>query len=326
MMHPRSLSFALRASSARAAFSELRSIPLSARYCTSTTRRTEEATTAPVSEKRGGQQKHSGEARKVSQRVVHEPKEPGPADLEQCEKDVQSLDRELWLVGQNFGKHKWAYYVLTSLHLHLHGLPFRAPAEQAQLARLQWWKSTINDLFEFKVVPTPQHRALFLLLREYPKLMKLHFRRMLDTRIKHVSAAGQPEDADALFQYAEGTTSAWLYLCLQLLLTDPASIPPGSPAATDPQLQQELQKQQHAAEHAASHLGKALGVLHLLRDTAKFAQHDVLFLPFEVCQAYGLSGDTVRQFQNTEELRNTVCSIATIVDREVFSTVLRYFS
>jgi len=115
----------------------------------------------------------------------------------------------------------------------------------------------------------------------------MHFDRVVDTRRADLARSGPPPDVAALEAYAEGTSSAVLYLQLQ-----------------------SIGVQSTAADHAASHVGKAAGLAALLRGTAALSAKRRCYLPGELLLAHGVSTEQVYRGEVTEGLREVVYQCA----------------
>jgi len=153
--------------------------------------------------------------------------------------------------------------------------------------RLMFWKETVRDIFQGKTPPQPVARALLKVVQD-SRPSKMWFDRILSTRVEDLQrGASPPEDLKSIEAYAEGTSSALLYLLLQTAgVRDTTS------------------------DHAASHVGKALGLCTLLRGTAHLAARRTCYLPADLMMKNGVSQESLYRGEGSQELSDVVFEVA----------------
>jgi len=167
-------------------------------------------------------------------------------------------------------------------HLRLDPEAARAAAAAAASA-----ESDGGDLSGVAAHAQPVLNMLAIAVRQY-RLTTRWLSRMLDARERSLSE-GQPADINALLAHAENTSSALLYLSLEILDV----------------------RNMHA-DHAASHVGKALGLLLTLRALPHSASKQQVYLPRTLLAAENVDVSALLQGRNTPELSNVVFELASV--------------
>jgi NADH dehydrogenase [ubiquinone] 1 alpha subcomplex assembly factor 6 len=155
--------------------------------------------------------------------------------------------------------------------------------------RFQWWKDSIDHVYQGQTVEHPVMVALKY-SQEITPLSKYRLKRLVDAKAAdQVSHKPFPMLQD-LENFAESTQSGLLYLHLEA-----AGV------------------RNSDADHAASHLGKAVGLASLLRGTLHFLSRGISYFPLDECARNGVSMEALYRGQglDSDGVREVVFKIAT---------------
>ena len=162
----------------------------------------------------------------------------------------------------------------------------RAKSEMLVRMRFQWWRDAVNSLFKGRASEQPTMSALAEIMQHRP-LTRYRLQRIISTKEEEILRDDPLNDLNDLEELAEGIYSQLLYLQLEA-----AGIADKN------------------ADHAASHVGKAIGLAHLLKDTAQQAQRHRSFLPEDLCEKHGIDPGDLMKGEATQGLRDVIFEIA----------------
>lgn len=168
-----------------------------------------------------------------------------------------------------------ALFALLAFHVELARIPEQVSQEMLGLIRLTWWREALDELYGER--PPRRHAVLEALqpaIREF-HLTRAHFDALLSGREEDLDP-DPPPTLDALEAYAEQTSSALLYLWLEVLGI-----------------------KEDAALHVARHLGIAWGLAGLMRAVPHHAAREKVFLPADLIEREAT-------FENLAALRQAV--------------------
>ena len=152
--------------------------------------------------------------------------------------------------------------------------------------RLQWWREVVEAAYVGG--PARRHEVVEPLVAAIVAcgLSRMHFDRIIDARELDLADA-PPADLAALLDYAEGTSSALLYLSLEALgAAEPDSV------------------------EAAREVGIAYALAGLLRAMPFHAASGRCFIPEDVAARAGLDTGTYTRRRDTPALRGAIAELA----------------
>ncbi|XP_004697524.1 NADH dehydrogenase (ubiquinone) complex I, assembly factor 6 isoform X1 [Echinops telfairi] len=178
-----------------------------------------------------------------------------------------------------------AAFALRAFNVELAQVKDSVSEKPIGLMRMQFWKTTVEDLYQ----DNPPHQPVALELWKAIKrhnLTKRWLLRIIDEREKNLDDKVY-RNIQELETYAENTQSSLLYLTLEILGI----------------------KDLHA-DHAASHIGKAQGIVTCLRATPYHGSRRKVFLPMDICMLHGVSQEDFLRKNQGKNVRDVVYDIA----------------
>ncbi|XP_046832002.1 NADH dehydrogenase (ubiquinone) complex I, assembly factor 6 [Vespa velutina] len=160
------------------------------------------------------------------------------------------------------------------------------------IMRLQFWKETLNRIYDGMPSETPVALELHRILQKH-KLSKRYFKRLIDARLDKLEKSTFP-NIQAVENYAESTVSSIYYLLLEAHGTKNIK-----------------------ADHAASHLGKAQGIVTLLRSIPYHAQKRVIVLPEDILMKHNISSESVLRNVKNTALNDVIFEVASCAKQHV---------
>ncbi|MBN3274558.1 NDUF6 factor, partial [Polyodon spathula] len=153
------------------------------------------------------------------------------------------------------------------------------------LMRMQFWKKTLEDIYNDDPPPQPVAIELWKAVNKH-KLTKRWFSRIIDEREKDLNDRAY-QNIQELEAYAENAQSSLIYLMLEALGV----------------------KDVHA-DHAASHIGKAQGIVTCLRATPYNSSRRRVYLPMDICMLHRVSQEDFMRGSRETNVREVIFDIA----------------
>ncbi|XP_035723510.1 NADH dehydrogenase (ubiquinone) complex I, assembly factor 6-like [Vespa mandarinia] len=160
------------------------------------------------------------------------------------------------------------------------------------IMRLQFWKETLNRIYDGMPSETPVALELHRILQKH-KLSKRYFKRLIDARLDKLEKSTFP-NIQAVENYAESTVSSIYYLLLEAHGTKNIK-----------------------ADHTASHLGKAQGIVTLLRSIPYHAQKRVIVLPEDILMKHNISSESVLRNVKNTALNDVIFEVASCAKQHI---------
>jgi len=209
-----------------------------------------------------------------------------------CMDLVQASDPAQFAVIRSLPhKHRAPLFALRAFHIELRNVfeSMSGGEPVAQAMRYQWWRDTIEGVYDGETSPQPIVQVLDPLILEYD-LTRVMFLRMISAWESNVDR--QPTTLNELISFAENSHSSHLYLALECC------------GATD-----------DASMHAASHVGKAAGITYALQTIGLLLskQRNTL-VPEELFEHNKTSAEELQAYDGelTEGVRETIFNLGCI--------------
>eukprot|EP00455_Lapot_gusevi_P040651 TRINITY_DN4617_c0_g1_i1.p1 TRINITY_DN4617_c0_g1~~TRINITY_DN4617_c0_g1_i1.p1 ORF type:complete len:225 (-),score=22.71 TRINITY_DN4617_c0_g1_i1:61-735(-) len=153
--------------------------------------------------------------------------------------------------------------------------------------RIEWWRDTIDDIYEGNPPALPLAETLAPLVKRH-RLTKRWFTRYLDARATDFD--NRPHlDIKSVEDYAENTNSTVFYLSLECAGIRDVN-----------------------ADHAASHFGKAVGISLLLRSIPHVASQGIVPLPLQLMKKHAISKKAVLEGQLDKNFFDAIFDLACV--------------
>jgi len=159
--------------------------------------------------------------------------------------------------------------------------------------RLQWWNAVLENIAKQKPAEHPLAQALYEAVEDCD-LDIVHLHSLVNHRIDELEVP-QPPTEKEVFEYAEGTQSAMLYLSLQAL----------------------GEYEHEGNKLAAKHVGIAMGMCLLLRGTHHHALRNKLWIPKNMTTHFKLSPGSVAKGLPTQELSSCAYEMAMLAQEHL---------
>ncbi|KAI4503418.1 hypothetical protein M0802_001640 [Mischocyttarus mexicanus] len=195
---------------------------------------------------------------------------------EYCLELVRKNDYENFLSTLLLPKNiKSAGFAIRAFNVEIAQVEDQVTMKHVGQMRLQFWKETLNSIYDGLPSKTPVAIELHRILQKH-KLSKRYFKRLIDARLDKLEKSIFP-NIQAIENYSENAVSSVYYLLLEANGIKNIN-----------------------ADHAASHLGKAHGIITLIRSIPYHAQKRVVILPEDILMKHNISSETIlRNVKNT---------------------------
>jgi len=180
-----------------------------------------------------------------------------------------------------------AVLIVRALNVELSQIRDHVKDPQRGVLRMEWWRQTLDNLYEGTSPEQPVARALTPVIHRY-KLPKHFFTRLIDAREKNL-LDDIPADITEATTYCENTASCILYLSL---------------------ICQGVQSVH--ADHAASHIGKAMGLTTMIRAIPYHIHQGRLSLPLNIVDQTKIPINDTLKGKSTPQLEEAIFQIASV--------------
>jgi phytoene synthase len=220
--------------------------------------------------------------------------DPSPPNLSPCGAELRRHDPDRFLTALFApSDRREALFALYAFNLEVARTREMVREPMLGRMRLQWWRDTIEELYE----GTPRrHYVVDALAQAFVRRVpwRPEFDRLIDARELDMEGEGPPTIA-ALIAYVDATSASLVRLALEML---------------DDRPDESLARQ-------ATHVGVAWGLAGLLRAVPFHARHRRLYLPADLVAEAGLNVADLFELRRSPALSETVRRIADIARTEL---------
>ena len=184
-----------------------------------------------------------------------------------------------------------ALFILRALWIELSRIRQSTADTRIAAMKLSWWNTTIRQLYTQPHQPPPSQPvvvALHYLVQRHALTQRL-FSRLVQAKVSDVEYVAPPASIAELDAYNESTYSSLLYLALQCIAGQQASV---------------------QADHVASHVGKALGLTRMLQSLPTQARQQRCYIPATIMQQCRVEEQSVWSGESSDGLREAVFELA----------------
>ena len=207
-------------------------------------------------------------------------------------------------------------FALRALNVEISSIRDNVSEEAIGKMRLQFWKDSINDIYNKKhlddrqePLKIPNHPVVIELhqcLLKHPNISLELLNRMISSREVFLSNHQPFQSMEEVSKYSENTFSSINNILLESLI--------------DSQNGNELHGH---AKHCANQLGKAEGIVTLLRALPYNASQNRVYLPLSLLVSHKISTESIIRGLGGDELRHVIEVIAAVAEENLENSRFR---